>query len=180
MAKQNLFLIFISMKPEQIILQLQVNKPVFKTLLTDKEAMIKWKPTPDAWSLLEIVCHLYDEEREDFRARVFNTLLTPETQPPSIDPPGWVTQRKYAQQDYAEKLNAFLEERTVSIKKLKALKNPAWKNIYSHPFEGNLTAYQLLANWLAHDYHHIRQINRRLYEYLRHSSKVSLEYAGEW
>lgn len=180
MAKQNLFLIFRSMKPEQIIQQLQANRAVFKNLLTDKEAMIKWKPLPDAWSLLEIVCHLYDEERADFRTRVFNTLLTPEIQPPSIDPPGWVTQRKYAQQDYGEKLNAFLEERNKSIKKLKALKNPQWKNIYVHPFAGELTAYQLLANWLAHDYHHIRQINRRMYEYLRESSKVGLGYAGDW
>ena len=168
------------MKPEQIIHQLQANRSVFKLLLLDKEAMIKWKQNPIDWSLLEIVCHLYDEEREDFRTRVFNTLLTPELQPPSIDPPGWVTQRKYAQQDYGEKLNAFLDERTKSIKKLKALKKPEWDNIYDHPFAGRITAYQLLANWLAHDYHHIRQINRRLYEYLRHSSQVSLEYAGDW
>ena len=180
MAKQNLFPIFSSMKPEQIIHQLQANRLVFKNLLTDKEPMINWKPTPEAWSLLEIVCHLYDEEREDFRTRVFNTLLTPEIQPPSIDPPGWVTQRKYAQQDYYETLFGFLDERNKSIKKLKALKNPKWKNIYVHPFAGELTAYQLLANWLAHDYHHIRQINRRLYEYLRESSKVGLGYAGEW
>jgi len=157
------------MKPEQIIQQLQANRAVFKNLLADKEAIIKWKPSPDAWSLLEIVCHLYDEEREDFRTRVFNTLLTPEIQPPSIDPPGWVTQRKYAQQDYYETLFGFLDERNKSIKKLKALKNPKWKNIYVHPFAGELTAYQLLANWLAHDYHHIRQ-----------SSKVGLGYAGDW
>jgi len=168
------------MKPDQIIQQLQANRAVFKSLLSDKEAMTKWKPTPETWSLLEIVCHLYDEEREDFRTRVFNTLLTPEIQPPSIDPPGWVTQRKYAQQDYYETLFGFLDERNKSIKKLKALKNPKWKNIYVHPFAGELTAYQLLANWLAHDYHHIRQINRRLYEYLRESSKVGLGYAGDW
>ena len=180
MAKQNLFPIFSCMKPDHIIQQLQANRAVFKNLLADKEAMIKWKPTTEAWSLLEIVCHLYDEEREDFRTRVFNTLLTPELQPPSIDPPGWVVQRKYAQQDYAEKLHAFLDERNKSIKKLKALKNPEWDNIYTHPFAGRLSAYQLLANWLAHDYHHIRQINRRLYEYLGYSSKVGLGYAGDW
>lgn len=180
MAEQNLFLIFNSMKPEQIIHQLQANRSVFKSLLVDKEVMIQWKPSPDAWSLLEIVCHLYDEELEDFGTRVFNTLLTPEAQPPSIDPPGWVVLRKYAEQDYDEKLNAFLDERNKSIEKLKALNNPRWENIYTHPVAGRLSAYHLLANWLAHDYHHIRQINRMLYEYLRESSKVDLEYAGDW
>jgi DinB superfamily len=169
------------MKPEQLILQLQANRMVFKSLFAGKEApMTMWKPNQDAWSLLEIACHLYDEEREDFRTRVFNTLFTPEVQPPSIDPPGWITERKYAKQDYTEKVNAFLAERNNSIRKLKALKNTHWEHVYVHPLAGHHTAYQLLANWLAHDYHHIRQINRRLYEYLRESSQVGLGYAGEW
>lgn len=169
------------MKPNQIILQLEVNRPVFKTLLEHKDQMVtRWKPEESEWSLLEITCHLYDEEREDFRTRVFNTLLTPEIQPPSIDPPGWVKERKYAKQDFDERLNAFLTERKSSIKKLNALKDPEWKNIYHHPTAGDLSAYQLLCNWLAHDYHHIRQINRRLYEYLKFSSKTDLTYAGDW
>ena len=169
------------MKPNQIILQLEANRQVFKTLLENKDkAGIRWKGQESDWSLLEIICHLYDEEREDFRTRLFNTLLTPEIQPPSIDPPGWVAERKYAKQDFDEKLNAFLSERKKSIKKLNALQNPKWKNIYHHPTVGDLSGYQLLCNWLAHDYHHIRQINRRLYEYLRYSSKMDLSYAGDW
>jgi hypothetical protein len=169
------------MKPAQIILQLEANRQVFKTLLENKDkAAIKWKPEDSAWSLLEIVCHLYDEEREDFRTRVFNTLMTPEIQPPSIDPPGWLKERKYAKQDFDEKRSAFLAERKKSIQKLNALKDPQWNHIYHHPVAGDLSAYQLLCNWLAHDYHHIRQINRRLYEYLRYSCKMDLSYAGDW
>jgi len=169
------------MKPEQVISQLESNRLAFKSLLENKDkAVVRWKPEESAWSLLEIICHLYDEEREDFRTRVFNTLLTPKNQPPPIDPPGWVTERKYAIQDFEEKLNAFLAERKKSIQKLKALKEPQWKNVFHHPLAGDLSAYQLLCNWLAHDYHHIRQINRRLYEYLQLSSKVGLGYAGEW
>lgn len=169
------------MKPEQVINQLEANRLVFKALLENKDKVaVRWKPDEPAWSLLEIICHLYDEEREDFRTRVFNTLLTPEINPPSIDPPGWVKERKYALQNYDEKLEAFLTERKESIKKLNALKDPKWNNVFHHPIAGDLTAYQLLCNWLAHDYHHIRQINRRLYEFLQHSSKVGLGYAGDW
>jgi uncharacterized damage-inducible protein DinB len=169
------------MKPNQIILQLDANRLIFKNLFQNKEKeQYEWRPDKNSWSLLEIVCHLYDEEREDFRTRVFNTLMTPDLMPPSIDPPGWVKSRAYAKQDYHQMLNAFLRERISSVIQLHALRKPQWDQVFNHPTIGPLTAYQLLANWLAHDYHHIRQVNRRLYEYLRFSSRVSLAYAGDW
>jgi len=169
------------MKPEQIIRQLEANKAVFEGLLTQKEeTAIRWKPDPSSWSLLEIICHLYDEEREDFRTRVLNALLTPENHPPSIDPVGWITARQYADQNYGQKVKDFLSERTSSVAQLKSIKNPVWENVYVHPRIGPISAYRFLANWLAHDYHHIRQINRRLYEYLKFSSGEDLGYAGDW
>jgi hypothetical protein len=32
--------------------------------MTPTEA--QFKPNPASWSILEVICHLYDEEREDF------------------------------------------------------------------------------------------------------------------
>lgn len=169
------------MKPEDIIRQLEANLSVFSGLLVNKpEECIRWKPEPAAWSLLEIICHLYDEEREDFRTRVLHTLTTPEHPVPSIDPQGWVRDRDYAMQDYSEKVKAFVEERTASVQTLRNLGQPDWTRVYHHPTLGTISAFQFLTNWLAHDYHHIRQINRRLYEYLRHHSGVDLGYAGDW
>lgn len=169
------------MKPEKIIQQLDANAEVFRALLSHKdEACRRYKPDEVAWSLLEIVCHLFDEEREDFRVRVFHALQNPDHMPPAIDPVGWVTSRKYMEQDYDHRLSAFLEERKTSIRELIALSDPSWDHGFDHPQAGRLTAYTMLANWLAHDYHHIRQINRRLYEYLREKSEVGLGYAGDW
>ena len=169
------------MKPEEIIHQLEANRLVFQSLLSGRnEDEYTFKPDNESWSILEILCHLIDEEREDFKTRIRNTLDTPLKQPPAIDPPGWVESRNYAQQVYIERLEAFLTERRQSVKWLKSLDTPAWKNKYKHPEAGEMTAFSLLANWLAHDYHHIRQINRRLYEYLKKKSNVSLMYAGEW
>ncbi len=169
------------MKTDQIIQQLELNRLIFQSLLTGREPEeYNFRPDKNSWSLLEILCHLLDEEREDFRTRVKNTLLNPNKQPPPIDPVNWVISRNYAEQLYPERLESFLTERRTSIKWLKALDNPPWKNLYMHPEAGAMTAYSLLANWLAHDYHHIRQINRRLYEYLKKKSGVSLVYAGDW
>ena len=53
-----------------IIEQLQTNKTLFYNLLKDEtEAMFLWKQSPEKWCLLEILCHLHDEECEDFRFR---------------------------------------------------------------------------------------------------------------
>jgi hypothetical protein len=169
------------MKTDQIIQHLETNRLVFQSLLTGKEVEeYQFRPDEKSWSILEIVCHLYDEEREDFRTRVKNTLESPHLAPPSINPQGWVTERKYVEQNYDEKLNAFMNERDASILWLKSLLNVPWENIYEHPVAGKISAYSFLANWLAHDYHHIRQINRRNYEYLKFSSGVNLAYAGDW
>lgn len=169
------------MKIDEIIQRLEDNAAVFKALLEPvPETQYRWKPTPEKWSLLEIICHLYDEEREDFRTRVRYVLETPELSLPPIDPVGWVSHRAYIQQDFSEKLQAFLAERKQSVQWLRSLQNPAWENINVHPQAGERSAYFFLCNWLAHDYLHVRQINRLKYEYFAAHGDTSLAYAGNW
>lgn len=164
-----------------IIENLQRNKAVFKELLHGISRQdYLWKQQPEKWCLLEIICHLYDEEREDFRTRVKSTLENPATVWPTIDPPGWVTSRKYIEQDYEKKITEFMAERDKSIEWLKSLKNPNWKNAYMHPKVGPVTAQLILNNWLAHDYLHIRQITKLKYDHLAKLSTEKLDYAGEW
>ena len=56
---------------KDIIQQLENNQKVFQNLLTNKtKDLYLWRPKPEKWCLLEIVCHLLDEEKDDFRARV--------------------------------------------------------------------------------------------------------------
>jgi hypothetical protein len=48
--------------------ELQNSTEMIRALLVGvapEEARLK--PSAEAWSILEVVCHLYDEEREDFR-----------------------------------------------------------------------------------------------------------------
>jgi len=165
----------------EIINRLEENKLVFKSIFDLKnEKIITWKPSPEKWCLLEIVCHLHDEEREDFRARVKHTLETPAEPLPPIDPAGWVTSRKYMEWNFEETAKKILEEREKSIHWLKELKNPQWKNAYQHPKFGSMSAEMFLSNWLAHDYLHVRQITKLKFDYLKFISGESLNYAGEW
>ena len=47
---------------------LRVNGDVFKYLYQSvSNEQARWKPGKDRWSILEVINHLFDEEREDFR-----------------------------------------------------------------------------------------------------------------
>lgn len=165
----------------QIIQELSNNKLTFSALLSGlTNEQYLWKANPESWCLLEIICHLYDEEREDFRFRCQHVLENPNQLPPPIDPEGWVKARDYINQDPAKMLHSFLEEREQSIAWLKALHSPQWDNEYQHPQLGPLSAHLFLSNWLAHDYLHIRQILKTKYAYLDQQTEEELSYAGKW
>lgn len=141
---------------------------------------IRWKPAPEKWCALEIICHLYDEEREDFRARLRSTLETPAEPWPKIDPAAWVTERAYQEQSFDAKLADFLHERDRSVQWLRGTKDARWTNAYQHPKVGPVSCELLLTNWVAHDLHHMRQFNNLRYEYLKAHTTVPLDYAGKW
>ena len=145
------------------------------------ESDAKFKPPTGAWSILEIVCHLADEEVEDFRARLKLTLESPETPWPKIDPEGAARDRRYNEQDLTQALDRFTRERHASIAWLRSLGTPDWNLAYTHPKFGPQTAGMLLASWAAHDALHLRQIAKRFYELAaRDGAPHTTGYAGEW
>jgi hypothetical protein len=140
----------------------------------------RWKPSPEKWSILEVVNHLYDEERDDFRHRLDSVLHHTERRWPPIDPPGWARERKYNERELNESLERFLAERRKSVEWLKELKEPRLENKYEHP-QGIISAGDLLASWVAHDFLHVRQLARLHWEYLNSiSAPYRTAYAGEW
>jgi hypothetical protein len=144
------------------------------------EAQVRWKPDPGAWSILEVVNHLYDEEIEDFRAHLDLVLNHPGGPWPRIDPEGWVTERGYSQRDLGRSLNDFLRAREDSLTWLKGLKNPDWEVAYQAPF-GSITAGDLMASWVAHDLLHMRQLIRLHWAYLTQNVQPhQVRYAGPW
>ena len=141
----------------------------------------RWRESPNRYSLVEIVAHLADEERDDFRMRTRLTLESPETDWPPINPPQWAIDRAYQQKSLAACLDDFRTERAASIDWLRSLKDPDWSSAHQHPKFGPTTAGFLLANWVAHDLHHMRQIVRWKYHNLDTTTEVeSLMYAGVW
>lgn len=176
-----MFKLLVLMDYNKIITELSRNKDVFSDLLSGlPKEQYMWKPNPEKWCLLEICCHLHDEEREDFRTRTQYVLETPGKPLPTFDPVKWVTDRAYIRQDFDIMLSKFLAERKKSVEWLQALNNPKWDNAFNHPKFGKMTAELFLTNWLAHDYLHMRQILALKFNYLKQLTKESLTYAGNW
>jgi len=140
----------------------------------------RWKPDPESWSILEVINHLYDEERLDFRVRLNLILHHPDQPWPPIDPKGWVTERDYNLRDLAPSVDDFLKEREKSIAWLKGLENPDWQATVRVPF-GEFSAGDIFTAWVAHDILHMRQMVELHWAYLVDAAEpFKVNYAGEW
>jgi hypothetical protein len=138
------------------------------------------RPAPDAWSILEVLAHLRDEEQEDFRPRLDVVLHRPEATWTRIDPAAWVVERRYNEGDLAETLLAFRAAREQSLAWLGGLAAPDWSREYRAPF-GAITAGDLLASWAAHDLLHARQLlELRRARLLTEAAPHRTQYAGDW
>lgn len=169
------------MDKERLVLQMMEDAARIRALqqgVSDQQA--RWKPDPDSWSMLEVVNHLLDEERHDFRVRLDYTLHRPGEPWPPIDPGGWVTERQYNQQDPEASLAQFLSERESSIAWLRELSAPDWDATYEAPW-GPIRAGDLFASWVAHDLLHTRQLVELHWAYtVAGVAPYRPDYAGEW
>lgn len=148
----------------------------------------KFRPSRGSWSILEVVCHLYDEEREDFREHldfIISTSLNASLHRQHegwhpIAPQAWVKLRKYNEQDFKKMKSKFFRERKKSLVWLKGLETADWKIKYKSRF-GSMTAGDMFASWVAHDNLHIRQlVEFRRARIEKIAKPHHIQYAGDW
>jgi len=144
------------------------------------EDLACWKPNQESWSILEVICHLADEEEFDFPVRLQMILDKSDKDWPEIDPEGWVTERKYCEADLFETLNRYMGLRNEALAWLDSIENPDWDIVYEAPF-GDITAGDMFVSWVAHDLMHLRQLVELQRFYLEEQAKpYHLDYAGDW
>jgi hypothetical protein len=170
------------MNMQFFITRFRANAEAFERMLRGMDGEhATWTPEPGKWSVRDVVCHLVDEERFDFRVRLDYTLHKPGEAWPGFDPIAWVTEHDYAGKNLDEQLRVFLAERAKSIEWLGTLADPDLSMSYRHARLGVITAGSMLGSWLAHDYLHMRQISRLNYQYLAQwVAPHELNYAGPW
>jgi len=140
----------------------------------------RWRPDLDSWSILEVINHLYDEEKEDFRVRLNIILNHPDQKWPPIDPGGWVVSRQYNKRELSTSLENFSAERKQSLVWLQTVEDVDWNKTYEAPF-GPIRAGDMFISWVTHDHLHLRQLvelHRALA--LAKFTPYTSRYAGEW
>ena len=138
------------------------------------------KPDASAWSILEVVCHLYDEEREDFREHLDFILYRQNEEWHVIYPQAWITERSYNEKNLIEMQEKFFAERKQSLEWLKTVSGVDWGITYSSEY-GSVSASEMLSCWIAHDNLHIRQLVELRRKHIEHiTSPHDLQYAGDW
>ena len=131
-------------------------------LLSDvDDALWRARPAPDEWSPVEIVCHLRDEETEDFGARV-RVVIEGGTAFAPIDPQRWAIDRGYQKEDPRAAVTVLKQRRRDSLAFL-ALTDPATlTRVVDQPRLGKMSGLDLVAAWVTHDRLHLAQLTATL------------------
>jgi len=152
---------------------------VLLALLIDLEPSAwRARPAPAEWAPVEIVCHLRDEEVEDFGARLRVVVeggagFTP------IDPGRWAVERRYLDDDGPRALATFLERRAKSLEALAAIEPTRLTAAVAHRRTGSLSGLDILAAWVEHDRLHLTQFAATLARgWAARWAPLQTEYAG--
>ena len=167
---------------EETIRQLTGNAGAMRALVqTISNEQAQWKPNPDTWSMQQVMEHVYNEERIDFR-KILNRMLIA----PSQSSGESLNEEYVPVASCHQALNGFLMEREASIKWLRTLKSPDWNVPSQWPFgpEGIVTTFSagdVLLSWVEHDILHLRQVIELQHAWNeKQASPYSLMYAGGW
>lgn len=115
------------------------------------------RPLPAEWAPVEIVCHLRDEEAEDFGARV-RAILAGDDRFVPIDPERWAVERGYRDADPGAALTAFRRLRTENLALLADARVEDLARSVPQPGGQPLSGLDLAAAWVAHDRLHLHQL----------------------
>ena len=142
------------------------------------EASARTRPAPGEWSPVEIVCHLRDEETEDFAARL-RVIVSGADEFAPIDPERWAEERRYGEASLAVALGALRARRQASLDLLAIVAPDSLTGSRPHRRLGRLTGLDLLAAWVAHDRIHLAQLAGTLARiWALRWAPLQAEYAG--
>jgi FMN phosphatase YigB (HAD superfamily) len=146
------------------ILPILKSTPAVLETFTNPLSEKDWKERPihGEWSILEIVSHLQDVEKEIFLPR-FQRMID-ETNPflEGVDSDLWTSERKYNETRSPGELTEFFHARKSLVDFLSSLHLIDWQRKANHSIFGSTTLQEMASFIASHDQDHIRQILKTL------------------
>ncbi|MDX2180769.1 MAG: DinB family protein [Bryobacteraceae bacterium] len=136
---------------------------------------LDFKPSPDRWSVRQIVCHLADSEQVG--AMRFRQTLAEDN--PTIqwyDEAAWAEKLDYARRKISQAVETFRRARSENFELIKELPEEAWSRPAMHSKYGPTTLGGLLENYAKHAEGHVMQIREVRAAYK--ASRASQQAAG--
>ena len=122
--------------------------------------LLLWTPGPGKWSILEIVAHMRDMERDAYIARYRRILTEDNPTLPDIDGDLIALRDDYRSMKLADLLRDFLKLRKECLKLLKSVKGAQWDRMGTHETAGPLSMTDLLRRQsILNDEPHLGQID---------------------
>jgi hypothetical protein len=121
------------------------------------EVSARTRPAAGEWSPVEILCHLRDEETEDFGARL-RVIVDGAGEFAPIAPERWAEERRYCEASLTDAMDALRARRQASLDLLASVAPETLTRSRPHPRLGRLSGLDILSAWVAHDRIHLAQL----------------------
>lgn len=139
--------------------QLEATPEILRALMapiTAEDAL--WKPSPDRFSVAEVLEHLSHVEGHCYRLRVERALERDGAEWDPYDTAGYAASGQYSGRDPEDSFAHWEEQREDNLEYLKGLPADAAARHGMHPSLGRVTVGELVAAWACHDLGHVRQV----------------------
>ena len=130
------------------------------------EAVLRWRPAPGEWCILEALGHLIEAEERGFAGRIRQFLAEDDPVCITWDPPAVARGRRDCEGDPAALLADFVARREASVALVAGLDETDLDRGGRHPEVGRLRVGELLHEWVHHDGNHLRQILANVQAYV--------------
>jgi DinB family protein len=125
-----------------------------------------YKPSPERWSIHEIIVHLADSEASSY-VRCRHLIAEPTKTAAEFDPARWAGTLGYFHQSTKECIEVIRRLRKMTYGLLITLPEPVWSRTLEHPVEGRISLELWIERQERHIPHHIEQMKQNHEDWFR-------------
>jgi DinB family protein len=145
-------------KRREILTKLEGTPKTLAALLHGlPDEILRRKPAPEKWSMLEIGCHLRDVERL-FVERYGKMATQDRPSLRMVNQDDLAVRLKYNEDDPSAALREFRSLREETVRLLGALAHQSWERVGLHPKRGEFSIAAHMHMHVCHDTNHVNQI----------------------